>query len=76
MIRYISATFISLLCLTGQPAVASWYQVEVIVFEHLRPDLGGEVWFENPGLPSRADSINLISTVPDVIGKGQTKAFD
>lgn len=39
---------------------ASWYQVEVIVFEHLEADYDGELWHENPGLPDRADSIQLI----------------
>ncbi|MBF8268872.1 MAG: hypothetical protein HW386_581 [Gammaproteobacteria bacterium] len=32
---------------------ASWYQVEVIVFDYLNPNLDGELWFDNPGLPPR-----------------------
>jgi hypothetical protein len=44
---------------------AAWYQVEVIVFEHLRPDLDQELWFENPGLPSRIDTTELISEFAD-----------
>ena len=48
-------------------AQAAWYQVEVIVFEQLRPSLEGEVWFENPGLPSRRDSIDPITALPDNI---------
>ena len=71
MIKLLSATLIFLSCLIGTPAVAAWYQVEVIVFEQLRPDLGGEVWFENPGLPSRSDSIDLITDVPDAAGDDQ-----
>ena len=55
----------------GQPASAAWYQVEVIVFAQTRPNLEGEVWFENPGLPPRTDSIDLITAIPDDISKGQ-----
>jgi hypothetical protein len=52
--------------LTGSfQVVAQWYQVEVIVFEHLRPNLAQEVWFENPGLPSRAGSIELLTEQVD-----------
>lgn len=45
----------------------SWYQVEVIVFDYTRPDLDGELWFKNPGLPQRKDSIDLITAVPDPV---------
>lgn len=65
MTKHSRIILILLLFLTEATARAAWYQVEVIVFEQLRPDLGGEVWFENPGLPSRADSINLITDIPD-----------
>jgi hypothetical protein len=59
-----------LLLLSSVPSVhAAWYQVEAIIFEQLRPDLGGEVWFENPGLPLRDDSIELITEVPDMPAK-------
>ena len=44
---------------------AAWYKVEVIVFENLSPSLDGEVWHENPGLPERNDSIELISDLAD-----------
>ena len=71
MIRYLSASFILFISLMGQPASAAWYQVEVIVFAQTRPTLEGEVWFENPGLPSRSDSIDLITAVPGDISKGQ-----
>lgn len=51
--------------ITGSPVWAvSWYQVEVIVFDYTRPDLNGELWFENPGLPQRHDAIDLLSAVP------------
>lgn len=48
-------------------AQTRWYQVEVIIFDYLRPNLDGELWFENPGLPSRDLSIELISDIPDPI---------
>jgi len=51
----------------GRYVQAAWYQVEVIIFEQLRPVLGGEVWFENPGLPLRGDSIELIADMPEAI---------
>lgn len=65
MIRSLSAALIFLSYLIGLPAAAAWYQVEVIVFKQLRPDLGGEVWFANPGLPSRSDSIAILTDIPD-----------
>lgn len=53
--------------LIGWPVQAAWYQVELIVFEHLNPNLDGEQWSENPGLPSRNDSIDLITGIADQI---------
>ena len=47
------------------PAYAAWYQVEVIVFEYVSPDSDGELWDENPGLPDRSDSIELITELAD-----------
>lgn len=44
-----------------------WYQVEVIVFDYVDPDLDREFWFENPGLPQREDSIELIKELPDAV---------
>lgn len=61
--------------LLGSPAQAAWYQVEVIVFEHLNPSLDGEQWSENPGLPSRNDSIDLITGIADQINV-QTGTMD
>jgi len=43
------------------PVNAAWYQVEVIVFDQLSPDFDGELWYENPGLPDRDNSIELIT---------------
>ena len=52
----------------GGPVWAvSWYQVEVIVFDYTKPDLDGELWFENPGLPQRDGSIDLLTAAPDPI---------
>ena len=45
---------------TGGLRAAPWYQVELIVFEHLATDYDGELWHENPGLPGRQDSIQLL----------------
>ena len=45
---------------------ASWYQVEVIVFDYLKPELDGELWFDNPGLPPRDNAVELIFAQPDI----------
>ncbi len=47
------------------PANAAWYQVEIIVFEHLSPSADGELWYENPGLPDRSNSIELIAELAE-----------
>ncbi|MFT5134317.1 MAG: hypothetical protein ACI9SC_002792 [Gammaproteobacteria bacterium] len=52
------------------PVNAAWYQVEVIVFDYLSPKFDGELWYENPGLPDRTDSIELITELAD--GEDQT----
>src|SRR5690606_31024643 len=46
------------------PAAAAWYQVEVIVFERLKPDVDGELFSDNPGLPDRSASIDLLEEPP------------
>ncbi len=51
--------------LLSTPAHAAWYQVEVIVFEYISPSSDGELWDENPGLPDRSDSIELITELAD-----------
>ena len=48
-------------------AHAAWYQVEVVIFEYVHPDLDDEIWFENPGLPSREDTIELVDALPEPI---------
>lgn len=37
-----------------------WYRVEVILFAYTEPDAGSELWYENPGLPARGQTIGLI----------------
>ena len=44
---------------------AAWYQAEVIVFQQRFPDVDGELWYENPGLPDRSNSIELISAMDE-----------
>ncbi len=65
------ATFLFyILSALSQPVFAAWYQVEVIIFEYIEPDADGESWYENPGLPGRDGSIELITaTVDDTAGK-------
>ena len=59
LICLITLIFISL------PSHANWYQVEVIIFQYIRPALDQELWYENPGLPSREDSIELLPVFVD-----------
>jgi hypothetical protein len=47
------------------PVNAAWYQVEVIVFDLILPDLDGENWYESPGLPDWTDSVDLIREVDE-----------
>jgi len=49
------------------PAQAAWYQVEVVIFEYIHPDLDDEIWFETPGLPSREDTIELVDALPEPV---------
>lgn len=49
-----------LLPVTRAAAAADWFEVEAVLFEYTEPDAGGEWWYENPGLPSRRQSIGLI----------------
>jgi len=51
--------------LFASTANAAWYQIEVIVFEYISPSFDGELWDENPGLPDRSDSIELITELAD-----------
>ena len=49
-----------LLPLTRTAMAADWFEVEAVLFEYTEADAGGEWWYENPGLPSRHQSIGLI----------------
>ncbi len=40
-------------------AHASWYQVELIIFEHLYPDVDSELWHTGQKLPDLTDTIEL-----------------
>ncbi|MBI2994241.1 MAG: hypothetical protein HYY48_08720 [Gammaproteobacteria bacterium] len=55
-----SGIFAGLLVLAF-PAPA-WYQVEVIVFETLRPNPDGELFAENSGLPETEGAVELTAT--------------
>ena len=39
---------LSLLCLPALAEAQAWYQVEVIIFDRLTPDAGGEQWRDTP----------------------------
>lgn len=39
---------LSLLCLPALAETEAWYQVEVIIFDRLTPDAGGEQWRDTP----------------------------
>ncbi len=61
-----AAVFYCLLSPFSIPALAAdWYQVEVILFDYTEPDAEGEWWYENPGLPGRDQSIELILGTAD-----------
>jgi hypothetical protein len=54
-------TLLVFLLIYTSHASANWYQVEMIVFEHLYPDVGGEQWYNNQGLPDIANSVELVT---------------
>ena len=64
-LRLLVAFFFWLLPAFSAPVFAAWYQVEVILFEYTEPDTDGELWYENPGLPGRDGSIELIMGAAD-----------
>lgn len=61
----LNALLASIALLFVLPAHAAWYQVEVVVFNYLSPEFDGELWYENPGLPDRSNSIELITELAD-----------
>ena len=52
--------YFALLVFTVPAHSDDWYRVEMILFAYTEPDASGEWWYENPGLPSRHQSIRLI----------------
>ncbi len=55
-------------------AYAVWYQVELIIFEHLSPETDGEFWYSSPGLTSIEDSVILRH--PDLIKQLEAQLED
>ena len=63
--HYSACFFATLFTIFASPSQAAWYQVEIIVFENLEADSNGELWYENPGLPDRTNTIELIAELAD-----------
>lgn len=64
-----------LLPVTRAALCADWFEVEAVLFDYTEPDAGNEWWYENPGLPSRHQSIGLImDTAPPVEGEAPEPA--
>jgi len=56
-----------LLCLLALPAAARWYQVEVVVFEHLdRAAEATEQWPELAALPDFGNALELVTDQPEM----------
>ncbi len=53
-----------------------WYQVEVVLFEYTEPDAGGELWYENPGLPSPVQTIGLLMESADSVASNASGKSD
>ena len=69
--RLPAAFFCCVLAGFSAPALADWYQVEVILFKYIKPDADNEWWYENPGLPGRDQTIELIMDTADPVA-GET----
>ena len=63
-LRKLPACFLLLLC-SFPLSAADWYRVEVILFAYTEPDADDEWWYEAPGLPSRTQTISLITKTAD-----------
>ena len=61
---------------TGAAVSADWYEVEAVLFEYTEPDAANEWWYENPGLPSRDQTIGLIMAVADPVAGDTAEAAD
>jgi len=51
--------------LSAVQAEEVWYQVEMIVFEYLSPNLDDEVWPASPGLVSLNNIVELVQELPE-----------
>ena len=58
--KLLSVSLCLLPLLSAQAHAEDWYQVEVVLFAYTEPDAGGELWYQNPGLPARRQSIGLV----------------
>ena len=54
-------TLLAVLLIFSSHASANWYQIEMIVFEHLFPNAAGEQWYNNQDLPDIANSVELVT---------------
>ena len=68
-LRKLPACFLLLLC-SFPLSAADWYRVEVVLFAYTEPDADDEWWYEAPGLPSRAQTISLITKTDDPLPAG------
>ena len=65
-----------LLPASGTVVAADWYQVEAILFEYTAPNADDEWWYENPGLPSRHQTIQLIKGTADPVAGESPEPVD
>ena len=65
-----------LLTVAGAAPSADWFEVEAVLFAYTEPDAGNEWWYENPGLPSRRQSIGLITATADPVAGDTTEPGD
>ena len=61
----IIAAALLLMTVMQQAAAAKRYQVEVIVFEHLSMNTGGEIWPEEDSMPQWEDALAIFSDSQD-----------
>ena len=61
----ISLFLIMVFYLSAMQAEEVWYQVEMIVFEYLNPNLDDEVWPTSPGLVSLENIVELVQELPE-----------
>ncbi len=64
MIKQLTTVFLLIFLFNNSAFAANWYRVELLLFEHLDSNTGGEVWDTNRELPDLERSIELIDAVP------------